>query len=66
MSHRKPHTVQFKAGERNIFFHLLTACNLSCAFCYINPVQHGRRPGGPLDRKEEPNESFQESHRVIP
>ena len=44
MSHQKPHTVQFKAGERNIFFHILTACNLSCAFCYINPVHHGRRP----------------------
>jgi MoaA/NifB/PqqE/SkfB family radical SAM enzyme len=44
MSRQKPHTVQFKAGERNIFLHLLTACNLSCAFCYINPVHHGRRP----------------------
>jgi len=43
MSHHKPNTVQFKAGERNIFFHILTACNLSCAFCYINPVHHGRR-----------------------
>ncbi len=34
-------TVDFKAGERNVFFHLLTACNLSCQHCYINPPQHG-------------------------
>lgn len=31
----------FKPGERNIFFHILTACNLSCCHCYINPDQHG-------------------------
>lgn len=34
-------TVGFKAGERNVFFHLLTGCNLSCKHCYINPLQHG-------------------------
>ncbi len=34
-------TVGFKTGERNVFFHLLTACNLSCRHCYINPDQHG-------------------------
>jgi len=34
-------TVGFKPGERNIFFHILTACNLSCRHCYINPAQHG-------------------------
>ena len=34
-------TVGFKQGERNVFFHLLTACNLSCKHCYINPQQHG-------------------------
>jgi len=34
-------TVGFKPGERNVFFHLLTACNLSCKHCYINPPQHG-------------------------
>ena len=34
-------TVGFKQGERNVFFHLLTACNLSCRHCYINPAQHG-------------------------
>jgi MoaA/NifB/PqqE/SkfB family radical SAM enzyme len=33
--------VAFKPGERNVFFHLLTACNLSCKHCYINPPQHG-------------------------
>ena len=36
-----PHTVGFKTGERNIFLHLLTACNLSCTHCYINPREHG-------------------------
>ncbi len=36
-----PRTVGFKKGERNIFFHILTACNLSCSHCYINPAQHG-------------------------
>lgn len=34
-------TVGFKPGERNIFFHILTACNLSCHHCYINKKQHG-------------------------
>jgi MoaA/NifB/PqqE/SkfB family radical SAM enzyme len=34
-------TVDFKPGKRNIFFHLLTGCNLSCQHCYINPEQHG-------------------------
>ena len=34
-------TLHFKPRERNIFFHLLTACNLSCRHCYINPAQHG-------------------------
>ena len=34
-------TVGFKRGERNVFFHILTACNLSCRHCYINPREHG-------------------------
>lgn len=34
-------TVGFRPGERNVFFHLLTACNLSCCHCYINTKQHG-------------------------
>ncbi len=34
-------TVGFQSGERNVFLHLLTACNLSCRHCYINPDQHG-------------------------
>ncbi|MGD9949727.1 MAG: radical SAM protein [Desulfobulbus sp.] len=34
-------TVGFQAGERNVFFHLLTACNLACRHCYINPKEHG-------------------------
>ena len=34
-------TVGFKPGERNIFMHILTACNLACRHCYINKAQHG-------------------------
>jgi MoaA/NifB/PqqE/SkfB family radical SAM enzyme len=34
-------TVGFQPGERNVFFHILTACNLACRHCYINPAQHG-------------------------
>lgn len=37
----KARTVAFQSGERNIFFHILTACNLSCRHCYINTDQHG-------------------------
>jgi MoaA/NifB/PqqE/SkfB family radical SAM enzyme len=33
--------LEFKAGESNIFFHILTACNLACSHCYIDPEQHG-------------------------
>lgn len=35
-------TVAFKKNSTNIFFHLLTKCNLKCSHCYINPDQHGR------------------------
>ncbi len=34
-------TVRFKPGERNVFFHILTGCNLSCRHCYINHEEHG-------------------------
>lgn len=34
-------TVGFKPGERNVFLHILTACNLSCKHCYINTAEHG-------------------------
>jgi len=34
-------TIAFQRNERNVFFHILTACNLSCRHCYINPEQHG-------------------------
>ncbi len=37
----KRRTVEFKPHSRNLFFHILTACNLRCAHCYINPSQHG-------------------------
>lgn len=35
-------TVAFSKRAVNIFFHILTHCNLSCRHCYINPAQHGR------------------------
>ena len=36
-------TVEFKAHSRNLFFHILTACNLKCKHCYINPKEHGTK-----------------------
>jgi len=41
MTNLTARTVGFKPRERNVFFHILTACNLSCRHCYINPAQHG-------------------------
>ena len=35
-------TVAFSKNATNLFFHILTACNLKCRHCYINPEQHGR------------------------
>lgn len=35
-------TVAFSKNAVNVFFHLLTQCNLTCRHCYINPDQHGR------------------------
>ncbi len=34
-------TVAFSKHAVNLFFHILTRCNLSCRHCYINPEQHG-------------------------
>lgn len=36
-------TVSFSKNAANVFFHILTRCNLSCHHCYINPGQHGHR-----------------------
>ncbi len=36
-------TVDFSARAANVFFHVLTRCNLRCRYCYINPAAHGRR-----------------------
>lgn len=35
-------TVAFSKNATNVFFHILTACNLKCRHCYINPNQHGK------------------------
>ncbi len=40
---RAPKTVGFAKDTANVFFHLLTQCNLACRHCYINPGQHGTR-----------------------
>ncbi|MFO7963913.1 MAG: radical SAM protein [Desulfobacterales bacterium] len=34
-------TVSFSVDAVNVFFHILTQCNLKCEHCYINPKQHG-------------------------
>ena len=34
-------TVAFSKHSVNVFFHILTKCNLKCCHCYINPGQHG-------------------------
>ena len=34
-------TVAFARDTANVFFHILTQCNLACRHCYINPQQHG-------------------------
>ncbi|MFC1488500.1 radical SAM protein [Thermodesulfobacteriota bacterium] len=36
-------TVAFSKDSTNIFFHILTRCNLKCRHCYINPEQHGKK-----------------------
>lgn len=34
-------TVAFSKNATNVFFNILTGCNLKCRHCYINPDQHG-------------------------
>jgi MoaA/NifB/PqqE/SkfB family radical SAM enzyme len=34
-------TVAFSKNSSNLFFHILTKCNLRCRHCYINPEQQG-------------------------
>jgi len=34
-------TVSFSKESSNVFFHILTDCNLRCIHCYINKEQHG-------------------------
>jgi MoaA/NifB/PqqE/SkfB family radical SAM enzyme len=36
-------TVNFSRQAVNVFFHILTRCNLACGHCYINPAQHGTK-----------------------
>lgn len=35
-------TVAFSKDSSNLFFHILTKCNLRCKHCYINRDEHGR------------------------
>ncbi len=37
-------TVSFSKNAANLFFHILTNCNLKCKHCYINPEQQGKNP----------------------
>ena len=45
-------TVTFQKNARNVFFHILTRCNLRCRHCYVNPEQHGKDmlPAGTVKR----------------
>lgn len=36
-------TVAFSKNATNVFFHILTQCNLKCKHCYINTKQHGKQ-----------------------
>jgi MoaA/NifB/PqqE/SkfB family radical SAM enzyme len=36
-------TVAFSRNSSNLFFHILTKCNLRCRHCYINPEQQGEK-----------------------
>lgn len=38
----KRRTVAFSKDSSNLFFHILTKCNLRCRHCYINRDEHGR------------------------
>ncbi len=43
MSKKTQKTVSFSKNITNVFFHILTKCNLSCLHCYINYKQHGTK-----------------------
>ena len=45
-------TVAFSKHSANVFFHILTHCNLRCRHCYINPREHGENTL-PLDTIKE-------------
>ncbi len=64
----EPRTVGFQPGERNVFFHVLTGCNLSCKHCYINKEQHGTKMLSPATIKSwlelfRPTSASGEKHR---
>ncbi|MFO7559662.1 MAG: radical SAM protein [Desulfobacterales bacterium] len=48
----KKKTVSFSKKSVNVFFHILTRCNLKCRHCYINPKAHGKKTL-PIDVIEE-------------
>ena len=55
-----PQTVAFSRNSANVFFHILTQCNLKCRYCYINPQQHGQHTL-PLSTIQTWLEAFSES-----
>jgi len=58
-----PQTVAFSRNSANVFFHILTQCNLKCHHCYINPVQHGQN-SLPLSTIQAWLEPFAENSRT--
>jgi MoaA/NifB/PqqE/SkfB family radical SAM enzyme len=55
-----PRTVAFSRSSANVFFHILTRCNLNCRHCYINPEQHGQQTM-PLQRIQSWLRAFSEN-----
>ncbi len=57
-------TVEFSKDAINVFFHILTRCNLQCAHCYINQEQHGRETL-PVDRIQRWLDAFLPGEREV-
>ena len=59
---RMKKTVAFSKNATNVFFHILTNCNLQCEHCYINKEQHGKKTL-PLETIESWLQIFAEENR---
>jgi hypothetical protein len=56
-------TVAFSKNAVNVFFHILTRCNLKCSHCYINKKEHGENTL-PIDTIEAWLEVFASKNRA--